>query len=57
MNECVVFVVEVGCNTSQEGHGSYDGERKIDRRGNAPKEKETTYDNHFTMLDFTAATE
>jgi hypothetical protein len=30
MHECVVFVVEIGCNTSHEGDGSYDGDRKID---------------------------
>jgi hypothetical protein len=52
----VVFVNEVGSNTSQEGDGALGGERKIVGRGSVPRESATTNDNHFTVLGFTAAT-
>jgi hypothetical protein len=52
----VVFVDEVGCNTSQEGDGARGGERKIVSRGTVAKESATTNSNHFTVLGFTAAT-
>ena len=51
----VIFVDEVGCNTSQEGDGAHGGERKIVGRGTVPKESATTNDNHFTVLGFTSA--
>ena len=52
----MVFVNEVGSNTSQEGDGALGGERKIVGRGSVPRESATTNDNHFTVLGFTAAT-
>jgi hypothetical protein len=54
--EYVVFVDEVGCNTSQEGDGARGGEKKIVSRGTVAKETATTNCNHFTVLGFTAAT-
>jgi hypothetical protein len=53
--EYMLFVDEVGCNTSQEGDGAHGGERKIVGRGTVPKESATTNDNHFTILGFTSA--
>jgi hypothetical protein len=52
----VVFVDEVGCNTSQEGDGAHGDKKKIVGRGTVPKESATTNDNHFTLLGFTSAT-
>jgi hypothetical protein len=52
----IVFVDEVGCNTSQEGDGARGGEKKIVSRGTVAKEMATTNSNHFTVLGFTAAT-
>jgi hypothetical protein len=52
----VVFVDEVGCNTSQEGDGARGGEKKIVSRGTVAKETATTNCNHFTVLGFTAGT-
>jgi hypothetical protein len=54
--EYVIFVDEVGCNTSQEGDGARGGEKKIIVRGTVAKETVTTNNNHFTVLGFTAAT-
>ena len=54
--DMVIFVDEVGCNTSQEGDGHVGGQKKIVPRGTVPKESATTNDNHFTLLGFTAAT-
>lgn len=52
----VVFVDEVGGDTSQEGDGAVGGQKRIVPRGTVPKEKAATNTNHFTMLGFTAAT-
>jgi hypothetical protein len=52
----IVFVDEVGCNTSQEGDGARGGEKKIVAGGTVAKEAATTNNNHFTILGFTAAT-
>ena len=52
----VIFVDEVGCNTSQEGDGSRGGEKKIVGRGTAARISAATNVNHFTVLGFTAAT-
>ena len=52
----VIFVDEVGGNTSQEGDGAIGGQKKIVPRGTVPKESAATNTNHFTMLGFTAAT-
>jgi hypothetical protein len=54
--DMVLFVDEVGCNTSQVGDGHVGGQKKIVPRGTVPKESATTNDNHFTLLGFTAAT-
>jgi hypothetical protein len=54
--EYVIFVDEVGCNTSQEGDGARGGKKKIVVRGTVAKETATTNHNHFTVLGFTAAT-
>jgi hypothetical protein len=51
----VIFVDEVGCNTSQEGDGAHGGERKIVGKDTVPQESVTTNDNHFTVLGFTSA--
>mmetsp|Transcript_521 Transcript_521/g.749 ORF Transcript_521/g.749 Transcript_521/m.749 type:complete len:91 (-) Transcript_521:75-347(-) len=52
----VVFVDEVGGDTSQEGDGAVGGQKRIVPRGTVPKESAATNTNHFTMLGFTAAT-
>jgi hypothetical protein len=52
----VVFVDEVGCNTSQEGDGARGREKNIVSRRAVTKESATTNSNHFTILGFTAAT-
>jgi hypothetical protein len=52
----VIFVDEVGSNTSQEGDGALGGEKKIVGRGLVPRESAATNDSHFTVLGFTAAT-
>jgi len=51
----VIFVDEVGGNTSQELDGAVGGQKKIVPRGTVPKETAATNTNHFTMLGFTAA--
>jgi hypothetical protein len=52
----VVFVDEVGSNTSQEGDGAIGGELKIFAKGLVPRESATINNHHFTVLGFTAAT-
>lgn len=52
----MIFVDEVGGDTSQEGDGAVGGQKKIVPRGAVPKESAATNTNHFTMLGFTAAT-
>jgi hypothetical protein len=54
--DMVVFVDEVGGDTSQEGDGAVGGQKRIVPRGTVPKESAATNTNHFTMLGFTAAT-
>jgi len=54
--DMVLFVDEVGCNTSQVGDGHVGGQKKIVPRGTVPKETATTNDHHFTLLGFTSAT-
>jgi hypothetical protein len=54
--ENVIFVDEVGCNTSQKGDGARGGEKKIVVRGTVAKETATTNNKHLTNLGFTAAT-
>jgi hypothetical protein len=54
--DMVVFVDEVGSNTSQEGDGAIGGELKICAKGLVPRESATTNNHHFTVLGFTAAT-
>lgn len=50
------FVVEVGCNTSQEGDGAGGGEKKIIGRGTAAEVSAAVNVSHFTVLGFTAVT-
>jgi hypothetical protein len=45
----VIFVDEVGSNTSQEGDGALSGEKKIVGRGLVPRETAATNDSHFTV--------
>jgi hypothetical protein len=54
--DMVVFIDEVGSNTSQEGDGVIGGELKICAKALVPIESATTNNNHFTVLGFTATT-
>ena len=52
----VIFMDEVGGDTSQEGDSAVGGQKKIVPRGTVPKESAAANTNHFTVLGFTAAT-
>jgi len=54
--DMVVFVDEVGGDTSQEGDGAVGEQKKIVTRGTVPKESAAMSTNLFTLLGFTAAT-
>ncbi len=50
----VVFVDEVGCNTSQEGDGARGREKKIVSRGTVAKESATTNSNLWSVQQLKA---
>jgi hypothetical protein len=52
----VIFVNEVGNNTSQANHGSIGGEKFICTAGGWPQQQKNMKDAHFTILGFTSAT-
>jgi hypothetical protein len=52
----IVFVDEVGSNTSMEGDGHVGGELFIVGKGETAKQSASKADSHFTVLGFTAAT-
>jgi len=51
----LLFVDEVGCNTSQKNDGASGGVRYIGQKGKKNQEKVSIKDAHFTVLGFTAA--
>lgn len=52
----VVFVDEVGNNTSQMRDGNVGGQKLLCTKGGRPQQRAATNDAHFTVLGFTAAT-
>jgi hypothetical protein len=55
--ECMLFVDEVGSNTSQKQDGHIGGRKLVVARGTRPQERNAYKDCHFTVLGFTAANE
>jgi hypothetical protein len=53
--ERVLFVDEVGANTSQKQDGNIGGRKLLVARGTRPQERNAYNDCHFTTLGFTAA--
>jgi len=51
----LVFVDEVGSNTSQAKDGNVGGERFLCTKEGRPQNRAATKDEHYTMLGFTAA--
>jgi hypothetical protein len=52
----LIFVDEVGSNTSQAKDGNVGGEKFLCKKGSRPQQRSSTQDAHFTVLGFTAAT-
>jgi len=52
----VIFVDEVGNNTSQSNDGNVGGEKFICSAGGRPQQRANMKDAHFTVLGFTSAT-
>jgi hypothetical protein len=52
----LLFVDEVGSNTSQVKDGNVGGEKYLCIKGGRPQQRSATKDGHFTVLGFTAAT-
>jgi hypothetical protein len=52
----LVFVDEVGSNTSQVKDGNVGGEKYLCTKQGRPQQRAATKDTHFTVLGFTAAT-
>ena len=54
--ELVVFVDEVGSNTSQTKDGQVGGETYLCAADGRPQQRAATKDSHFTVMGFTTAT-
>jgi len=52
----LIFVDEVGSNTSQVKDGNVGGEKYLCGKQSRPQQRAATKDTHFTVLGFTAAT-
>jgi hypothetical protein len=54
--DMLMYVDEVGYNTSQSNDGNRSGTKYVTGKGMRPQQQNTFTDSHFTTLGFTAAT-